>query len=138
MGYVRYVYITVDPAISAHSLAFPWRRMTTACDARVTRRAKLNDNRDDSATLAVEYNLSENRSISIPRKTPACSKKEFVWSFPAAISDISSENHEVVTLPFGDSCTEGSSKNVVWASSKKGIFAVKVDSACQRLYLGFH
>ena len=25
--YVRFVYIRVHPAVSAHSLAFPWRRM---------------------------------------------------------------------------------------------------------------
>ena len=35
------ITITMDPAVSAHSLAFPWRRMTNTRDARVTRRTKL-------------------------------------------------------------------------------------------------
>ena len=43
-----------------------------------------------------------------------------------------------MTLPFGDSFTECCSKNVVWVSSEKGIFAAKVNSAGQGLCLSFH
>ena len=117
VGYVRSVYMTADPVVSAHSLVFPWRIMTTARDVRVTCWMKHNDNHDDSAALAVESNLSKNRTISIPRKMSACSEKGFTWSLPVAIWRINKKSRDChVTLPFGDSFTKCHSKNVVWVS----------------------
>lgn len=129
------LHITLYSAVSSHSLPFPWRRRTT------------HDNRDDSVALAVEWNLSENRSVSMPRNASARSVKGFTWSLPAAIFDVSiiKSRDCHVTSPFGDSFTidtrgftECCSKNVVWVASKKEIFAAKVDSARQKLCLGFH
>ena len=53
------------------------------------------DIRDDSEELAVESKYSANICVPIARKTSACNE-EFMRSFPAAIFDVLSENHEIV------------------------------------------